>query len=69
MAIYDQNRPVYQPPHVHQWTIAVALALPRQHIRTVGFGAETHSMCITLLVSTARFVTKTDRPNVLPRRC
>eukprot|EP00956_Cyclotella_meneghiniana_P045283 scaffold362123_cov73-Cyclotella_meneghiniana.AAC.1 len=26
-------------------------------------------MCITLLVSTARFETETDRPNVLPRRC
>eukprot|EP00956_Cyclotella_meneghiniana_P025812 scaffold54613_cov42-Cyclotella_meneghiniana.AAC.1 len=31
-------------------------------------GAETCSMCITFLVSTARFVTETDRPNVLPRR-
>eukprot|EP00956_Cyclotella_meneghiniana_P018356 scaffold30528_cov61-Cyclotella_meneghiniana.AAC.2 len=30
---------------VHQcWTVAVALAPPRQHIRTVGFGAETRSM-------------------------
>ena len=41
----------------------------RSDIRTVGFGAENRSMCITLLVSTARFVTETDRPNVLPRRC
>eukprot|EP00956_Cyclotella_meneghiniana_P015815 scaffold24563_cov43-Cyclotella_meneghiniana.AAC.3 len=50
-------------------TIAVVLAPPRQHIRTVGLGAENRSMCITLLVSTARFVTETDHRNVLSRRC
>eukprot|EP00956_Cyclotella_meneghiniana_P041902 scaffold244120_cov43-Cyclotella_meneghiniana.AAC.1 len=38
-------------------------------LRTIGFGAENRSMCITLLVSTARCVTETDRPNVLLRRC
>eukprot|EP00956_Cyclotella_meneghiniana_P007762 scaffold10354_cov68-Cyclotella_meneghiniana.AAC.1 len=43
MAIYDQKRMVCKPPHVHQWTIAVAFTPPRQHIRTVGFGAE-HGM-------------------------
>eukprot|EP00956_Cyclotella_meneghiniana_P012889 scaffold18373_cov24-Cyclotella_meneghiniana.AAC.1 len=47
----------------------VVFAPPRQHIRTVGFGAVNRSMCITLLVSSARCVTETDRPNVLSRRC
>ena len=36
----------------------------------IGFSAENCSrVSITLLVSTARCVTETDRPNVLPRRC
>eukprot|EP00956_Cyclotella_meneghiniana_P021744 scaffold40045_cov23-Cyclotella_meneghiniana.AAC.3 len=43
--------------------VAVAFAPPRQqHIQN-------RNMCITLLVSTARCATETDRPNVLPRRC
>eukprot|EP00956_Cyclotella_meneghiniana_P019319 scaffold33025_cov73-Cyclotella_meneghiniana.AAC.4 len=38
----------------HQWTASIALALPRQHIRTVSFGYKPSSG---------------SRPNVLPRRC
>eukprot|EP00956_Cyclotella_meneghiniana_P036520 scaffold126758_cov98-Cyclotella_meneghiniana.AAC.3 len=57
-----------QPPNEHRSATVSALAPPRQHIRTVGFGAENHSMCITLQVSTARCVTETDLPNVLPQR-
>eukprot|EP00956_Cyclotella_meneghiniana_P030376 scaffold76235_cov44-Cyclotella_meneghiniana.AAC.3 len=35
MAIYDQFPHGIEPLHVRQWTAAVALAPPRQHIRTV----------------------------------
>eukprot|EP00956_Cyclotella_meneghiniana_P033987 scaffold100775_cov72-Cyclotella_meneghiniana.AAC.7 len=55
MAIYGQNRMISYLPNEHRGSTVSALAPPRQHIRTV--------------VSTARFVTETDRPNVLPRPC
>eukprot|EP00956_Cyclotella_meneghiniana_P024079 scaffold48013_cov78-Cyclotella_meneghiniana.AAC.4 len=60
---------ILEPPHIHQWTLAFASAPLRQPIWTVSFGAENSSMRITLLVSTARCATKTDRPNGLPRWC
>eukprot|EP00956_Cyclotella_meneghiniana_P045948 scaffold391842_cov139-Cyclotella_meneghiniana.AAC.1 len=69
------ERDAIRPPilgrkyHVPPTTMAIygatvsAFAQPRQHIRTASFGAENRSMCITLLVSTARCARETDSLN------